>query len=198
MKANFIERYVGIVFVVVLLFPVFTGTVTGKDLFTSVDEITCSDVVVKVSTECPSENKPGSVFECTRQDFVFLNRKAGTSTELACSGEAVPDLGPKGELLGRYLDALAVSWACVKGKNEWSLLVRYTTFGTCEDCEWTEIYSLKGYRLASDRTQYSQTDIERDRRVVEFKETYNHLGLPTPWPQDAFRYIGLLKPVKNH
>ncbi len=194
---SFIERCIAFFILLISFSCVFSGTVNGEDLFTSVDEMKCSDTVIKVSTECPLENKPGSVFECTRQDFIFLDKKTGTSKKVVCSGEAVPDPGPKGELLGSYLDALAVSWACVKGKNEWYLLVRYTTFGTCEDCEWTEIYSLEGYRLTSDRTHYSQADAEKDRQVVEFKKTYSHLGLPTPWPQDAFKYIRLLKPSKT-
>jgi len=198
MKAKFIERHVGIVFVLLLLSSVLTGSVYGKGLFTSVDEIECSDSVVKVFTKCPREDKPDSTFECTKQHFVFLDKKTGESTDVISSGEAVPDLGPEGELLGNYLDALAFSWACVKGKSDWYLLVRYTTFGTCEDCEWTEVYSLKGYRLADGRTQYSQTDSEKNSRKNKFKETYGHLGLPTPWPRDAFKYMGFLKASGKH
>ncbi len=193
----FTERCI-VVFILVISFSrVFSGTVNGKERFANVDEMECSDTVIKVSTECPSGNRPGSVFECTRQDLVFLNRKTGASTKVDCSGEPVRDPGPGGELSGNYLDALAVSWACVKGGIEWYLLVRYTTFGTCEDCEWTEIYSLKGYRLAADRTHHGQTGTERDRLIVEFRKACSHLGLPAPWPRDAFKRIRLLKPSKT-
>lgn len=193
----FAEQCIVVLTLIISFSCVFSGTVNGKEMFINVDEMECSDTVIKVSTECPSGNRRASVFECTRQDLVFLNRKTGASTKVACSGEPVRDPDTRGELSGNYLDALAVSWACVKGKKEWYLLVRCTTFGTCEDCEWTEIYSLEGYRLAGDRTQYGQAGTERDRLIVEFKKACSHLGLPTPWPRDAFKHIRLLKPSKT-
>ncbi|MDD3847224.1 MAG: hypothetical protein PHC90_12825 [Syntrophorhabdaceae bacterium] len=192
MKANFIERYAGIVFVLILLSSVLPCIVNGKNLFTSVDEIACSDVVAKVFTKCPPEDNIIPLSECARQHFLFLNKATGTSVEVECSGKNVAHFGPDGRSMGNYLDALAVSWACVRGtKGSYHLLVTYQSGGT--QGEWVEIYSLEGRRLAGERARYDQTDIEKDRQIDKFEDTYRHLGLPAQWPSDAFRYIRLFK-----
>jgi hypothetical protein len=195
MKANFIERYVGIVFVLVLFSCVLTGTVNGKDLFTSVDEMACSDVEVKVFTECPPEDNIIPLSECARQHFVFLNKTTGTSVEVECSGKNVAHSGPDGRSMGNYLDALAVSWACVRGTKGSYLLVTYQSGGT--HGEWVEIYSLEGRCLASDRIRCERTDSQGRRRINRFEKTYRRLGLPAPWPYDAFKHIRLFKTDKD-
>jgi len=195
MKAKFIERHAGIVFVLVLFSCVLTGTVNGKDLFTSVDEIECSDSVVKVFTECPPEDNIIPLSECARQHFVFLNKTTGTSVEVECSGKNVAHSGPDGRSMGNYLDALAVSWACVRGTKGSYLLVTYQSGGT--QVEWVEIYSLEGRCLASDRIRCERTDSRGRRRINRFEETYRRLGLPAPWPHDAFKHIRLFKTDKD-
>jgi len=195
MKSNFIESHVGIVLVFVLFSCILAGTVNGKDLFTSVDEIACSDAVVKVSTECPPEDNIIPLSECARQHFVFLNKTTGTSAEVECSGKNAAHFGPDGRSMGNYLDALAVSWACVRGTKGSYLLVTYQSGGT--QGEWVEIYSLEGHRLAGERDRYDQTDIEKDRQIDRFKKTYSQLGLPAPWPRDAFKRVRLFKTGRN-
>lgn len=191
MKANSIKRHAGIVFALILLSCVFTGTVNGQDLFASVDEIACSDAVVKVFTECPPGDNIIPLSECARQHFAFLNKTTGTSVEVEASGKNMAHFGPDGRLTGNYLDALAVSWACARGAGGSYLLVTYQSGGT--QGEWVEIYSLEGRRLAGERDRYDQTDIEKDRQIDRFKKTYSQLGLPTPWPRDAFKRVRLFK-----
>ncbi len=191
MKGNLIERCAGVVFVSVLLSCVLAGTVNGKELFTSVDEIACSDAVVKVFTECRPEDSIIPLSECARQHFSFFDKTTGKAVVVECSGRNVAHFGPDGRLTGNYLDALAVSWACVRGARGSYLLVTYQSGGT--EGEWVEIYSLEGRRLAGERDSYDQTDVEKDEQIGRFKKAYNQLGLPAPWPRDAFKRIRLFK-----
>lgn len=191
MMTNFFIRHF-IIYFFVLILPLygFSWKANGKSPFTNVDEITCSDVVVKVFTECSSGNKAISLSECTKQYFVFSDKKTGESNKVECSGRTIAHYGPNGESLGNYLYALASSWACVQGKDRRYLLVMYTTGGTCNGCEWAEIYSLDGHRLANDRVLLQGKEVGYSP-VEKFKRTYKRLGLPEPWPRGAFEDIRL-------
>lgn len=189
----FIKHFIIIFFVLNLSLCGFSWKANGKSPITNVDEITCSDVVIKVFTECSSGDKAISLSECTKQYFVFSNKKTGKSKKVKCSGGVIAHYGPNGESLGNYLYALASSWACVQGKDRRYLLVMNTTGGTCEGCEWAEIYSLNGHRLASDRVLFQKKGAGRYGPVENFKRTYKRLGLPDPWPRDAFKDIKLFK-----
>lgn len=194
MKTSFLIKRCSIISLVLILFLcVFSGNVNGESLFSSIDEMACSDVVVKAFTTCPSDNKVISLSECTEQHFVFSNKRTGKSTEVKCHGETAAHFGPDGRSLGNYLDALAYSWACVEGMSGRYLLVLYTTGGTCDGCEWAEIYSLQGGRLAANKIQSKKKDAKTYNPLEKFKETYKRLGLPEPWPRDAFKDIKLFR-----
>lgn len=188
MTNYFTKHFIIIFFVFILFLCGFSWKADGKSPFKSVDEITCSDSVVKVFTECSTWNKAISLSECTKQYFVFSNKKTGKSKKVKCSAEAVAHYGPNGKSLGKYLYALAGSWACVEGKDGRYLLVMYTTGGTCNGCEWAEIYSPNGKRLASDRIRFQKKRVKKSS-VEKFKKTYKRLGLPEPWPKDVFKNI---------
>lgn len=153
-----------------------------------ITETTCDCVKIKAVTECVNEY-PG-FSECTKQEFIFINKKTGKTTEKIASGELVASKDAKGNILGKYLDALAFSFACVKGKNKYYLIVGYYTGGNCDECEWYEFYDLNGKLLLSSRGLHTENDHKK------YNETYKSLGLPKQWPRKEFKNIKLRKESK--
>jgi len=179
-----------------LSFPILlcltAGAARSEGLYTRTDELLCGDTKVQAFTTCTEETDP-HIPICTEQHFLFINEQAGTSVKVRASGRRTiaEPIKPRGTMM--ILDGLAWEWACVKGKAGLYVIIDYGTEGNCETCEWAEVFDLKGRKVLTDKSdKASRTARERER----FSKKYDSLGLPNPWPFDAFTPIKLLKKDK--
>lgn len=138
---------------------------------TATDELSCGEVKVKVVTTCTDERSPQP--DCIRQHFVFSNQETGASVKVQGSGRLVKGDPPENFA---SLDALAVHWACVKGKAGPYVLIDYSTGGRCDSCQWHELFDLKGKRLATSQV------VDPYGPDTRFTKKWDSLGLPEPWP----------------
>jgi hypothetical protein len=170
-------------FSILLLF--MSTAVSGEGLYTRKDELQCGDVLVQAFTTCTQE--PVALLpDCTEQHFIFSNQRTGTSVRIKASGEkAEEQIGTM-----KILSGLAGDWACIQGKAGLYVILNYWTGGNCGPCEWSEVFDLKGRRLATDRG--AKTEANNGR----FKKKWDALGLPQPWPRNSFTSIKVLKTDK--
>src|SRR5260370_30423720 len=76
---------------------------------------------------------------CTKQVISFVSDTNSIGREVLL----VPSKNEKRQ----YLDFLAGSWACAKGRDTSFLLVRFYNGGNCQQCERIEGFGLHGKRL---------------------------------------------------
>jgi lysozyme family protein len=180
--------------VMTILFIVFLNVtiVFAKEPYTNKSEILCNDVKVQIQTTCFSGNDlpfpPNGPYPyCTSQKIFFTNIKTGEIFSKITSGELVNDASPDKLVFIRPLDGLASGYACVKGNSDSYVLIEYYNGGNCEACEWHEIYTLRGEKLANSRHGKGF----RGGKYEHFKDTYKRLGLPKTWPRSSFVGINL-------
>jgi hypothetical protein len=166
-----------------IILPIKTGAYAQQP-YTKKVELICDNAKVELITNCNDDTIP-SFPECTEQFFVFTDLKTGESITKRASGSIKLVKDATGRPIRKCLDALATSWACVKGETQLYLLVGYYTGGNCNECEWFEIYEPNGKSLSESRGKNIKEYKE------EFKRTYNHFGLPKTWPTSSFIYIKL-------
>jgi len=166
------------------------GTGLAQQPYTNTAELLCDGVKLQVLTQCADD--PSPIFpDCTHQHLTFT--KPGTDKVMTRSTTAkrVSVTDAQGQIGGWYLDALVNAWACVKGASQAFLLLRYSTGGNCETCEWIEIYDLAGDLLATSRGEVT------GNAYKHFKSVYERLRLPKPWPRLAFVKIPLGREKKD-
>lgn len=183
-KKNGILKFGFVVLLVSITILSIQAGAYAQQPYTKKAEMICGNAKVQLVTNCIDDTI--SAFpECTEQFFVFTDLKTGESISKSVSGRIKQVKNATGKPIRECLDALATSWACVKGKARLHLIVGYYTGGNCDDCEWFEIYELNGKSLTDSRgkniKQYKQ----------EFERTYDHLGLPKTWPTSSFIQIKL-------
>jgi hypothetical protein len=183
-----IFRGVGISVSILVLFLVFVTFAlgAGPKLHMQIDELSCGDVRVRAFTTCTKETG-GPIPDCTEQHFLFSNQRTGISVRIPASGRLIlPDSDEPKETM-KILNGVAASWACVRGKAGPYVIMNYYTGGTCETCEWSEVFDANGRRLLTDKSDKDPTDKE----VKRFNKKWDSLGLPNPWPWNSFTLIKL-------
>jgi hypothetical protein len=165
----------------------------GKKLYVAEDQMLCENMLVEAYTTCTEESRAVGLSECTDQFFIFNNPEIGGSSKVSGSGELRYRLGAHGRPMGRWLDSLAWSWACLKGSRASFIVVAYSNGGNCSGCEWWEIFDLTGKKLAGSKVPPSRGDEALREADNAFDKEYDLLGLPRPWPRALFRRIHVFK-----
>ena len=126
----------------------FASICYASDLATVEDRLVCGSTEVRVFTTCGSNPKADLFGECTEQHFLFADRggKVLTGHTIRTTQSEVRD---DGKDMGTWLDALAVAWACLRGRDSSFVVISYSNRGNCSRCEWYEVFDLKGHRLAT-------------------------------------------------
>jgi len=172
-----------------ILFPV-NGVAESK-LFTTTDELSCSDVKVQVITTCTEDTRqdwPSGL--CTDQHFLFKDKRTGKTNTVKGLNEYIDNqvnADTQSKRTNKWLSGVAYSWACVKGRERSYIIIMYSTGGNCEVCEWAAIYNLEGKMLVSDQGK----PIEKG--IKHFRTVYKKIGLPVKWPRSSFLHIKQLK-----
>lgn len=144
----------------------------------NIDYIQCGNLFIQAFTECPAKSEDISLGTCT-QYLILRNRTHNSMSAIR-----------------NNMDGFAWSWGCVRGKRGLHLLIEYGTGGTCQGCEWTEIYSRNGKLMVSDNTRDMTTSLAI-KKIKQFKRLYTRLGLPKKYPHDNFTSMGISKIEKN-
>lgn len=136
--------------------------------------LSCGSVDIRIVTKC-FESQNNLFPACFEQNVSFIDNK---------NDVILSTIERPGEVA---LAELAMSWACVTGKNEQFLLIGYYNGGNCEDCEWYELFDLSGHKLASSNNKL------RDNGSDSFEHVHKKLRLPKIWPRESFVKIPLLE-----
>ncbi len=166
-----------------------SSVVSAGDLYTAEDRLVCGDTEVRASTTCTSASDTVLSSECSEEYFVFSNSKEKVSRRISASGRLRERYGNHGKWMGKWLDALASEWACLKGGKGSYILIYYANGGNCNRCEWYEIFDLHGNMLATDKVGPQATHNEEERITKAFDKKYDALNLPMPWPHSSFQTI---------
>ncbi len=175
------------------VFLIFISPVHGEGLYTQTDELSCGDVKVQAFTTCTSCSTVLTDSECTEQHFLFINSNEEMSRKVTASGQLKERYAAHGKKMGKWLDALAGAWACLRGRHGSFVIIGYANGGNCPHCEWYEIFDLKGHMLASSRVPTTATKKGEERIRDAFGRKYNALGLPMPWPDSSIRLFRIFE-----
>ncbi len=140
---------------------------SGDQPYIKSAELLCDGTKVAVTTLC-SDDSSLVYPKCQSQSLAFTNLATNkVVTTRSTQAITVKMFGSE------MIDGLAGSWACLKGKNNTYLVVRFYNGGNCEECEWLEIYDLDGRNL---------TPKSRKHRS-EFGERFGALCLQENWKE---------------
>jgi hypothetical protein len=177
-------------FLLTLLLGLFFFSVSpsrGGTFSISTDELSCGQATVRAVSTCAEgqEDTPA----CTDQHFFITDKTTKTTARLKTSGDPITERLPD-DTSRTWLWGLARKWACMKGTAGSYMVLEYTKGGTCETCIWHDIYDLKGNRIASDKKNRTERDLET------FRKEWDSLGLPHYWPWNSYVEIKLFKGAK--
>jgi hypothetical protein len=144
--------------------------------YSRTSQLLCDGVKIQVVTQCLDDSNLATP-DCTMQTFSFLDKSGERTVSKPASGKSVTVKDAKGKSVGRYLDALATDWLCLKGRVQSYLVVWYSTGGNCDECEWQEVLDLKGKRLAS-------TLPKTRNNLMSYDAVWREAGLPNVSPSD--------------
>jgi hypothetical protein len=181
------RTHVGFLFAITLL--LFASVVYASDLATVEERLLCGNTEVRVFSTCGSDPKADLFGECTEQHFLFADRDGKVLARVPGSARLSQRLRDDGKDMGTWLDALAVAWACLRGRDSSFVVITYSNGGNCTRCEWYEIFDLKGHRLATSEVPPWVNEKEEERIGKAFYKKYDALGLPTPWPDSSFQWF---------
>jgi hypothetical protein len=152
--------------------------------YTRTLELQCGSVKIRIFTECVDDSYPPFP-QCVRQELTFTLISTGQVVTKPTTAKRVPVTDAQHRIIGQYLDSLVNAWACDKDTSQAFLILRYSTGGNCDTCEWIEIYDLEGHRRATSRGGRG------DDLYSQLKRTYEQLQLPKPWPRSSFIEVPL-------
>ncbi len=175
MKGLLIGTIAGSITALMLQVIFLSGIAEAEELYTKSAEMICADTKVRVVTECYDDTDYTPPL-CSKQQFQFTDNNTNKTITTPSAGR-----------FSEEFNELATSWACIKGRSQYYLLVRYNNGGNCSDCEWFEIVDLHGKKLASDRGKTS------GNANKHFKNIYKKIGLPQSWPRSSFVRIPLAR-----
>ncbi len=165
------------IYIFCIIFLLFAENATAKEPYSKTSDLMCDGTKIQVITDCFTGNdlpRPYRPYPyCTSQRILFQNAKTGEIIENSTSGKLSKD---------KSLDALATGILCANGAKGPYLIINYYSGGNCEECEWDEILTISGKKLASSRhgKYYPQGNYN------EYLRKYKSLGLPKRIDRSAF------------
>jgi hypothetical protein len=151
-------------------------TLGSRLSYAGITDMYCGGMKIQAVTRCVGESSP-AIPDCAEQTFSFVDDATGKKVSSPAAGQLVAVKNAKGELIGKYLDALATGWVCARGRTQSYLIVWYNTGGNCPECEWQEILDLNGKKIAS-------TLPKTKKNLKSYKGRWVDLGLPSLAPKD--------------
>ena len=152
--------------------------------YTRTLELQCGSVKIRILTVCVDDSYLPFP-QCVRQELTFTLASTGQVVTKPTTAKRVPVTDAQHRIIGQYLDSLVSAWACDKNTSQSFLILRYSTGGNCDTCEWIEIYDLEGNMRATSKGG------EGDDLYSQLKRTYKQLQLPKPWPRSSYIEVPL-------
>jgi hypothetical protein len=162
----------------IFIFAVTPSICSAGNIQQIKNEYLCDDTKVTIISDCDRDELPPYFPSCNKQSIMFSRQ--GKDITVKASGKLTSVRDGKGRVIGKWLDAVISSVACVQGKNKHYLLLSYYTGGNCEQCEWYDIYDLNGSRLAGGSSR-------NDKRKTN--ATYKKLEMPKEWSWSLFKNV---------
>lgn len=175
MKTNLkLLCYVGIN--ILIVFSTLTIAYSANDIYEKKAQLICNDSKINVVTICSDDTY--SFPFCTEQTFTFINQITMDRTTIPASGKPYDEIDIHGNKIGRWLDGLATSWQCVKGKSQSYILIGYNNGGNCDECEWVELMDLNGKNIATTKGKKNKKTFDKKMKSIGIISTSTDADIP--------------------